>query len=178
MAADSASAMATLAALGSAWRVATPARQDFGAVVSELQYLQMVGEGSMFERGSHVPVTHMSFFKPLTTAFLSELKSKDRRSANEWEYINAAGAWLELGQAAVALAKEDENMTPAVTARMLAMAEKAFGAAREVLAMRGQYVADIVQYGVDAARKMAFLVDVLACALSVREGNYVYFSKL
>jgi hypothetical protein len=37
------------------------------------------------------------------------------------------------------------------------LAEKAFGAAREVLAMRGQYFADIVQYGMEAARQMAFL---------------------
>jgi hypothetical protein len=83
MAADSASATATLAALRSARRVATPARQDSGAVVSELQSMQMVGEGSMFKQGSHVPVTHMSFFKPPATAFLRELKAKDRRSAKE-----------------------------------------------------------------------------------------------
>jgi hypothetical protein len=59
----------------------------------------------------------------------------------------------------MALAKEEEIMTPAVTARMLALAEKAFRAAREVLAMRGQYFADIVLYGVEAARQMAFLVE-------------------
>jgi hypothetical protein len=121
--------------------------------------MKMVGEGSMFERESYVPVTHMSFFKPPATAFLSELKAKDRRSAKEWEYINAAGVWLELGQAALALAKEDKIMTPAATARMLAQAAKAFVAAREVLAIRGQYFADIVQYGVEAARQVAFLVE-------------------
>jgi hypothetical protein len=43
--------------------------------------------------------------------------------------------------------------------RMLALAEKAFGAAREALAMRGQYFSDIKQYGVEAARQMAFLVE-------------------
>jgi hypothetical protein len=66
-------------------------RQDFGAVVSELQSMQMVGEGSIFERGAHVPETHMAFFNPAATAFLSEMKNKDLRSAKEWEYINAAG---------------------------------------------------------------------------------------
>jgi hypothetical protein len=59
----------------------------------------------------------------------------------------------------MALAKEEESMTPAAMARMLSLAEKAFGAAREVLAMRGQFFADIVHCGVEVARQMAFLVE-------------------
>jgi hypothetical protein len=106
MVADSSSATTAMEELRTAWKAATPTRQDFGAVVSELQSMQMVEEGSIFERGAHVPVTHMAFFKPLATAFLSELKSKDRRSAKEWEYVNAAGVWLELGQAALAIVKD------------------------------------------------------------------------
>ena len=160
MTGSSASATATLAALRTAWKAASPICRDFGAVVSELQSMQMVGEGSIFERGAHVPVTHMAFFKPPATAFLSELKSKDRRSAKEWEYVNAAGVWLELGQAALAIVKEGEDsMTTEEMARLLALADRAFGAAREVLAMRGQYFTDVVQYGVEAARQMAFLVE-------------------
>jgi hypothetical protein len=65
--------------------------------------MQMVGEGIIFERGAHVHMTHVAFFKPPATAFLSELKSKDRRSAKEWEYVNTAGVWLELGQVALAI---------------------------------------------------------------------------
>jgi hypothetical protein len=131
-----------------------------GAVEWEMQSMQMVGKGSIFERGAHVPVTHMAFFKPPATAFLSELKPKDRRPAKEWEYIIAAGVWLELGQAAMALARRGEDdMTPAVMARMLALADKAFRAAREVLVIRGQYFDDIVQYGMEAARQTAFLVE-------------------
>jgi hypothetical protein len=65
-----------------------------------------------------------------------------------------------LGQAALALAKGgDEQATPAQVASLLALAEKALAASREVLAMRGQYFTDIVQYGVEAARQMAFLVE-------------------
>jgi hypothetical protein len=75
MAANGAGAAATMVSLRSAWMAATPTRQNFCAVVSELQSLQMVGEGSIFERGAHVPVTHMEFFKPPATVFLSELKS-------------------------------------------------------------------------------------------------------
>jgi hypothetical protein len=122
--------------------------------------MQMVGEGSIFERGAHVPVTQMAFFKPPATAFLSEQKSKGRRSAKEWEYVNAVGVWLELGQAALAIVKDGEDsMTTAEMARLLALADKAFGAARDVLAMRGQYFTDVVQYGVEAARQMPFLVE-------------------
>jgi hypothetical protein len=56
-----------MASLRSAWKAATPTRQDFGAVVSELQSIQMFGEGSIFERGAYVPVIHMAFFKPPAT---------------------------------------------------------------------------------------------------------------
>ena len=38
--------------------------------------MQMVGEGSIFERGAHVPVIHMDFCKPPATAVVSELKAK------------------------------------------------------------------------------------------------------
>jgi hypothetical protein len=60
MAADSASATTAMAALRTAWkrRPTMPTRQDFGAVVSELQSMQMVGEGRIFERGAHVPDTN------------------------------------------------------------------------------------------------------------------------
>jgi hypothetical protein len=59
MAAAGARETATVAALRSVRKAATPARQHFGAVVSELQSMQMVGEGSIFERGTQVPVTHI-----------------------------------------------------------------------------------------------------------------------
>jgi hypothetical protein len=92
--ADSASATTAMAALRTAWEGgnAYPSRlrrRCFGAAVHANG-----GEGSIFERGAHVPVTHMAFFKPPATAFLSELKSKDRWSAKEWENVNAAGVWL------------------------------------------------------------------------------------
>jgi hypothetical protein len=68
--------------------------------------------------------------------------------------------WLESCQAEMALARNGvDDMTPAAMARMLALWDKAFGAAREVLFMRGKYFHDIVQYGVEAARKMASLVE-------------------
>jgi uncharacterized membrane protein YgcG len=53
----------------------------------------------------------------------------------------------------------DTDMTSALAARMLALAQKAFGTARELLAMRGQYFTNIVQYGVEAARQKPFLVE-------------------
>jgi hypothetical protein len=124
MSADGANATAMAAALRSVWKAATPTRQEFGVVVSELQSMQMVGEGSIFEREAHVNVTRMAFLKPPATAFLSELKVKDRRSAKE--YFNAVGVWLELGQAAMALARNGEDdMTPAAMTRMVALADKA-----------------------------------------------------
>jgi hypothetical protein len=55
MTGSGASATATLAALKTAWKAVTPTRQDFGAVVSELQSMQMVGQGSIFERRAMCP---------------------------------------------------------------------------------------------------------------------------
>jgi hypothetical protein len=43
----------------------------------------MVGNGSVFERGNRVPVKILAYFKPPASAFLSELRAKDQRSANE-----------------------------------------------------------------------------------------------
>lgn len=95
----------TMPAVRTAWLTGKPVRRDFGAVITELNSAKLVGEGSVFERGPHVPVTHLNYFKPPDDAFLSELKLKDRRSAKEWEYVNAAGVWLDMGLSAMLVAK-------------------------------------------------------------------------
>lgn len=64
-----------------AWDTAKPTRPDFAAAVTELNAVQLVGEGSVLARGPQVPVTHMEYFKPLDDGFLNEVRSKDRRSA-------------------------------------------------------------------------------------------------
>lgn len=66
---------------------------------------KLVGQGSVFEHGGHVPVTHMQYFKPSRSAFSSDLRAKDRRSAKECEYINGAGDWLETELAAPELVR-------------------------------------------------------------------------
>jgi hypothetical protein len=58
---DSASATATMAAMRSVWKAAKPTRQDFGSIVSDLQSMQMVGEGSKYERWAHVCGTILSY---------------------------------------------------------------------------------------------------------------------
>ena len=135
-----------------------PARRDYGDVVAELSSLNLVGEGSVFERGPHVPVTHMGYFKPAADPFVSELRSRNRCSAKEWEYINAVGVWTEMGLSALIFAKDQSEDVPSM-ARKLALAEKSIRAALEVLCMRAQYFRDITDQGVEAARQMAFLVE-------------------
>jgi hypothetical protein len=83
--------------LKTACKGAAPENGDYGEAVAELNSSQMVGEGSVFERGSNVPVTHLASFKPPASSFLRELRYKDRRSEKKWEYVNAAAVWLELG---------------------------------------------------------------------------------
>ena len=140
------------------WSSATPTRHDIAAVVNELNSIKLVGEASVFERGPYVPISHMAFFKAPIDAFATDLKSKDRRSAKEWDYINGAGTWLESGLAALRLAREGDRNT-AECARHLALAEQFLQASLEVLSMRAQYFRDITENGIEEARQMAFLVE-------------------
>lgn len=144
-------------AMVAAWKAGKPTRRDYADVASELTSLKLVGEGSIFERGPHVPITHMGYFKPPPDAFLSDLKSKDRRSAKEWEYVNAIGVWTEICRSAMEAAKTTED--PAELGRKLALAEEAIGAVYEVASMRAQYFRDITDQGVEIARQMSFLVE-------------------
>ena len=140
------------------WASAKPTRHDFAAVVNELNSIKLVGEGSVFERGNYVPITHMDFFKAALDAFATDLKSKDRRSAKEWDYVNGAGKWLESGLAALRLAREGTG-TEAEMAHQLALAEQFLQASLEVLSMRAQYFHDVCEKGMEEARQMAFLVE-------------------
>lgn len=80
--------------LRAAWATRKPARLDYAAVVNEIKAAKLVGEASIFVPGPHVPITHMAYLKPPVDAFNSKLKSKDRRSGKEWEYVNSAFVWL------------------------------------------------------------------------------------
>lgn len=77
------------------WAVAKPKRDDFAAVVTDINAARLVGESRVFYRGPHVPITHMEYFKPTMNALLTNLKSKDLRSAMERKYLNGAGVWVE-----------------------------------------------------------------------------------
>ena len=103
-------------------------------------------------------MTHMGYFKPPKDAFLADLKSKDRRSAKKWEYISAAGVWLELGMASLDVAAT-ESGTEQDIGRQLKLAQKSLKAYLEVLSMRAQYFRDITDQGVETARQMSFLVE-------------------
>jgi hypothetical protein len=88
---SSSDADAVVGLVRKAWKRAEPNHSECGLAVAELNSSQMVGNGSVFERVNHVPVTHLDLFKPPASDFLSELRAKDQRSAKEWEYVNAAG---------------------------------------------------------------------------------------
>lgn len=122
--------------------VAKPTRADYAAVVEELNKAKLVVEASFFERRPHFPVTHMDYFKPNKDAFMVELKSKDRRSGKEWEHVNGSGVWVEKRLISLEGAKEFQG-TPYQLGQILALAEKSFKAAFEVLSMRSQYFCDI-----------------------------------
>lgn len=141
-----------------AWAVAKPQRRDYGAIVTELNSALMVGEGEIYERGPYVPITHMGFFKPPADAFLSEPRSRDPRSAKEWEYLNAVGVWAELSVTALEVATTHSGWIDDMM-RRLVLAEDSLKAALEVMAMRTQYFKNRTEQGVDIAMQMSFLVE-------------------
>lgn len=149
-----------------AWATIEPGCTDFGAVLIEVNSSKLISKGSVLERGAHVPINDMGYFKPPQDAFLSEMRAKDRRSDKEWESVNAAGVWTETGLVAMELAMEDESVD--VVARRLKLARSAFKESLEVLSMRAQYFRDITEQRVEIQRKMYFLLE---------QGNDAVFSK-
>ena len=141
-----------------AWAAVTPKRSDYASVVAEIQAAKALGDSGCFERGPHVPITHMGYFRPPNDAFLIELRSKDQRSAKEWEYINAAGVWLEVAMFSMEMVRTGNDDTQSFATK-LRMAEAGMAAAMEVLSMRAQYFRDIVTFGIEQARQMANLVE-------------------
>lgn len=123
----------TVAQLRAAWDTAEPIRTDYGNVVTELNAAKLGGKGSVLECGTHVPVKHMGFFKPPADALLVGLRQRDQRSAKEWEYVNCAGVWAELGM--VALEAWDDKKTVAEMGRRLKLSEMSLTAVVEVLNM-------------------------------------------
>lgn len=89
-------------------------------------------------------------------AFATVLRSKDRRSVKEWEYIIGAGEWIETGPVCLSTVEESEY-TDKVFSRRFELAEKSFKVARGVLSMRAQYCRDITEHEIEEARQMALL---------------------
>lgn len=53
---------------------------DYVDVAWELNASKLVGEDRVLEKGTHVPIKHMEYFKPNMDALIIELKAKNRRS--------------------------------------------------------------------------------------------------
>ena len=88
-------------AVRAVWATGEPKDPDYAVVVSGMHATKLVGRASVFARLDHVPITHMGYLKPENNAFLVELKTKDRRSAKKWEYVNGAGMWVDIGLSAL-----------------------------------------------------------------------------
>ena len=114
-----------------------------------------------------MPITHMGYFKPPSDAFPIELRSKDLRSAKEWEYTNAIGVWTELGLMSLEVARTHDGTTEDLT-RKLALTEEAFKAVLEITSMRAPYFTEITEQVVEIARKMSF---------HVKQGHDAVFSE-
>ena len=145
---------AVISSIRASWEVAKPDRPQFTEVVQLLASLREDGNGRIFKRGPHVQASHFGFFKPEVDSFYEALQRKDRRSAKAWEYINAAGAWADMANTAIIIAKS-EKATPETFVARLALAEKALQACREVLAMRADLFKDVTEHGLGLAKGYA-----------------------
>lgn len=129
------------------WATYVPKRKEYAEVVKELNALTMVGGGSVFTRGPHVQATHLAYLKPPMDAVLTSLKSKDRRSAKEWEYINADGVWADMTITAFTIAKTTKETDEELGAR-LELTDKSLADVREMLTMREKYFRDLTEHGI------------------------------
>lgn len=108
----------------------------YAEVVQENNTVAMVGEGNIFDRGPDVLITHLVYLKPLIDAsVLTKVKTKDRRSVMEWEYVNAAGVWAEVALKAFKKDRISDGTYDYVT-RRISLFETGLKAASEVLLMR------------------------------------------
>lgn len=82
-----------VALFNTGWRNLTPSRRDFGEVVTELNADKLVGKGGILECVPHITATHIGQFMPPADELLTELMTKDRRSAKEWKHVNGDGVW-------------------------------------------------------------------------------------
>lgn len=131
---------------------------DYVVVVSYMHDGKLLGCANAFKRADHVPKTQIGYFKPENNAFMVEMKAKDRRSAEDWVYVNGAGVWLETGLTTMEIDLETGGSVEDLGDRLV-FAEKYFRAAIEVLSIPAQYFGDIVEKGVEEAMQMEFLVE-------------------
>ena len=149
---------AEIAGIRATWSVTQPGRAQYSEVSRALRELCDEGEGSIFQRGPHVPPGHCGYFRPPNDAFTQSLHKKDARSGKEWVYINAAGVWADIAATALNLAKTETGTMEQFVGR-LSYAMKALAGCREVLAMPADYFKDIVEMGYATARSYAAMAE-------------------
>lgn len=74
-------------------------------------------------------MTHMAFFKPRVDAFVTSLKTKDRRSVKEWEYVIFASMWADMALVLFSLPLTSDGTDDQLVKR-LAHEHRALGAVR------------------------------------------------
>lgn len=100
----------------------------------------------------------MGYFKPPSDAFLSQLKRKNRRSAKEWKYVNAARVWADMAMVAICIAKT-ESATQGAVRRTPRAGEKVFnGKSRSPLHASAILQGNNGTWAFDMARRMSFSV--------------------
>lgn len=66
------------------WVTSNPTRQYFGTVINVLNSARPICEGSIFERGTHISVTHLNFSSPLRMLLSSNLRVRTEGPEINW----------------------------------------------------------------------------------------------
>lgn len=99
---------------------------------------------------------------------------RDRRNANELQYIHSTGTWVEQGSAALELFKKSEDATE--QGRLLSILEESLLASKEVLAMRTSHFHAIITKGPAMARQLADFVEAKLEAKHAQTQSEAYAS--
>lgn len=87
-------------------------------------------------------MTHIGYLKPPSVAFLTELRAKDRKSANKWDFINSSIIWVEMGRTDLSVPKNSNGDIQEIECLLL-FSEESFKENLEEISMICQYFRDI-----------------------------------
>lgn len=131
-------------------------------LVEDVREADLEAGGAVFHREAPL-IDHFSYFKPKSASMYIQLSGKDRRSAKEYEYVNAAGVWGEMalaGMTSICEGEIDGDIDD--MAKQLHAIRACMGGVMEVLRQRMDYMHNVVEHGAAEAKLVASVAEEMA----------------